>query len=463
MTTEEYINIRSYLMKILLSTEFFGKVYCVGGCVRDYVRDEEIKDIDLVVEMEGGGIKLTEYLWKYGYLVSPPVVYQNFGTTQFRLKKFPSHELEAVQTRSEEYIDRKSRNPTTGYGSMEDDWKRRDFTINALYHSLWSDDILDPSGKGLEDIVSGVIRTTSEADIIFFDDPLRILRAVRFASCFGYLLTPECLEGIKKNSWRLGIISKERIVSEVTKILTSPNPKFGMGMLGFSGCLGSISSYLDKTIGLTQNEYHVGTVWEHTLEVIDKLKGQDKVTLWAALFHDVGKVLCKSVGEDGRVHFIGHAEMGAMCIVGNDLRDLHFSSQEIKEISDLVLYHMEFKGNLRPKDKKLRKLQYKLGRTQYLRLWNLIEADNMSHAPGYCIEGQRDYVLSRPMDMFDYKLPVSGDDVMKIRGIQPGPLVRKYLDHLLKLAFVNPNLTKEDMLKRLRNLSPSKLGGKSDK
>lgn len=459
MTTQEYLDIRDYLMEILLETKFFGKVYCVGGCVRDYVRGVSPKDIDLVVEMEGGGIELANYLLDNGYLVSPPVVYQNFGTTQFRLSRFPSHEVEAVQTRSEEYINRESRDPRTGYGSMGDDWRRRDFTINALYHSLWSNDILDPSENGLEDIKHGIIRTTSDPETIFFDDPLRILRAIRFTSCFGYNLTQECMEGINKNSWRLGIISKERIVSEVTKILTSPNPKFGMGMLGSSGCIEHVSPYLSQTVELAQNEYHIGTVWEHTLEVIDKLRGQDKITLWAALFHDIGKVLCKTVGDDGRVHFFSHAEIGAER-TNWILRKLHFSAQEIKEISELVLHHMDYKENLRPKDKKLRKLQHKLGRTQYLRLWNLIEADNMSHAPGYCISGQRDYVLSRPMDMFDYKLPISGRDIMRVRNIPPGPLVKKYLDHLLKLAYVNPGLTKEDMLKRLRNLSPTKLGGK---
>lgn len=460
MTTQEYLDIRDYLMEVLLETEFFNKVYCVGGCVRDYVRDVSPKDIDLVVEIEGGGIKLANYLWDNGYLVSPPVIYQNFGTTQFRLSKFPDHEIEAVQTRSEEYIDRESRNPSTGYGSMEDDWKRRDFTINALYHNLWAEVITDPSGKGMRDIKYGVIRTTSDPNTIFFDDPLRILRAVRFASCFGYVFG-NCIDGMIENSWRLGIISKERIVSEVTKILTSDNPKLGLKVLGNTGCLVYISFFLSKTRELSQNEYHIGSVWEHTLEVIDKLKGQDKITLWAALFHDIGKVLCKTTGEDGRVHFIGHAEKGAE-MMKEILRDLHFSGQEIKEISELVLHHMDFKGNLRPKDKKLRRLQHQLGRNQYERLWNLIEADNMSHAPGYCIEGQRDYVLSRPMDMFDYKLPISGRDIMRVRKISAGPLVKKYLDHLLKLAYVNPSLTKEEMLKRLRNLSPSKLGGKEN-
>ena len=460
MTLQEYSDIRDYLMEIFLDTEFFGKVYCVGGCVRDYVRGVPPKDIDLVVEIEGGGLMLASVLWKSGYLVSKPLEYRDFGVTKFRLSKFPEHEIEAVHTRLEDYFEN-SRNPKTEYGGIECDWKRRDFTINSLYQSLWLDKIFDPSGKGIEDIRMGIIRTTSDANTTFQEDPLRILRAIRFASCFGYKFDEECISGMCKNSNRLSLVSYERIESEVTKILTSENPKFGMETLGKTGCIKHVDPYLEAMIYLEQNKYHIGTVWEHTLEVIDKLKGQDKITLWAGLLHDIGKVTCKTIGDDGRVHFIGHAEVGANWAV-DTLRYLGFSNQEIKEISELILHHMDFKNNLFPKDKKLRKLQHQLGRDQYLRLWNLIEADNMSHAPGYCIEGQRDYVLSRPMDMFDYKLPVTGYDVMEVRKIPGGPLVRKYLEHLLKLAYVNPELTKEDMLKRLRNLSPSKLGGKEN-
>ena len=145
------------------------------------------------------------------------------------------------------------------------------------------------------------------------------------------------------------------------------------------------------------------------------------------------------------------------------MRELRLPVDLIKEVQTLVARHMDFKGYAPgiPKDKKLRKLQYLLGEKQYWRLLDLIEADNLSHAPGYCIEGQIEEIRKRTREMntmFNYSLPVSGADIMKVRKIGPSKLVKGYLEYLLKLAFVNPDLSREDMLKRLKNLSPKYLG-----
>ena len=464
MRKEIYYKIKEKLKEYLKDSPYLDKTYCVGGCVRDLLLGKEIKDIDLVVELPGGGVGLARYLEELGVLLYPPVVYQNFGTTQFRLLEFPEHELEAVQTRSEKYISRESRNPVVGYGDLSMDWKRRDFTVNSMYQSISEDKILDLSGRGLEDLENKIIRTTSDPQVIFDDDPLRVLRCIRFSAKLGWKIEPETWKGVCDFSRRLEIISQERVTSEIEKILTSNNPSYGLDLLRRSGCLKVISGELYETTKITQNKYHIGTVWEHTLKVIEKCKHKDTIVLWAALLHDIGKLKTKTIDSSGAVHFIGHAEEGARMCDGI-LRRFKFPVADIKLIQTLVARHMDFKSyspDLHDlKNKKIRKLQYQLGETQYWRLLDLVEADNMSHAPGYCIEGQMKTLKERTLGMktmFEYHLPITGEDIMEVRKIEPGKLVKGYLDYCMKLAFVNPDITKYELLMRLKNLSPKYLG-----
>jgi poly(A) polymerase len=464
MKKEIYYKIREKLKEYLKDSPYLDKTYCVGGCVRDLLLEKEIKDIDLVVELPRGGIDLAKYLEELGVLLYPPVVYQNFGTTQFRLSDFPEHELEAVQTRSEKYISRESRNPVVGYGDLDKDWRRRDFTVNSMYQPIGGDKILDPSGKGLEDLRNKIIRTTSDPQVIFDDDPLRVLRCIRFSAKLGWEIEPGTWKGVCDYSGRLEIISQERITSEIEKILTSDNPSYGLDLLYKSGALRVISGELYQTTKMTQNKYHIGTVWEHTLEVVRRCKHKDLIVLWSAFLHDIGKLKTKIIDSSGAVHFIDHAEVGSeMC--DGILRGFKLPIVNIGLIKTLVARHMDFKSyspDLHDlKDKKIRKLQYQLGEEQYWRLLDLIEADNMSHAPGYCIEGQMEILKERTLKMktmFNYSLPISGVDIMEVRKIEPGKLVKGYLDYCMKLAFVNPDITREELLRRLKNLSSKHLG-----
>ena len=464
MKKEIYYKIREKLKEYLEDSPYLDKTYCVGGCVRDLLLGKEIKDIDLVVELPRGGIELAKYLEELGVLLYPPVVYQNFGTTQFRLSDFPEYELEAVQTRSEKYISRESRNPVVGYGDLSEDWRRRDFTVNSMYQPIVGDKILDLSGKGLRDLENKIIRTTSDPQVIFDDDPLRVLRCIRFSAKLRWEIEPETWKGVCKYSGRLEIISQERVTSELEKILTSDNPGYGLGILEKSEALKVISGELYQTTKMTQNKYHIGTVWEHTLKVVEGCKHKDLIVLWAALLHDIGKLKTKTIDSSGSIHFIDHAKVGSeMC--DKILRGFKLPVTDIELIKTLVARHMDFKSyspNLHDlKDKKIRKTQYQLGEEQYWRLLDLIEADNMSHAPGYCIEGQMKALQERTLGMktmFDYILPISGVDIMEVRKIEPGKLVKGYLDYCMKLAFVNPDITREELLKKLKNLSPKHLG-----
>lgn len=460
MKHEIYIKIKEYLGTLIKGTEWEGHVYTVGGCVRDELMGGEIKDIDLCVSLPSGGIRFAEWLRDNGYTMKGVTVYPNYGTAMLHLKAFPHVELEFVQTRKEKYIDHSCRNPETAFGSIEDDCMRRDLTINALYTNVSTDEIVDITGKGVQDIKDHIIRTPNEPDVIYDDDPLRILRCIRFASRYGWEIEKDTYEGMVRNVHRLAIITKERVKDELDKMLTCQHPVMAMELLRKSGAMHYVIPELEETYDMTQNEYHFGTVWEHTMAVMEHLKSNRLELRMAALLHDIGKVRVRTV-EDGRVHFLKH-ELASADMTNMILRTLRYSNDFINEVQFLVRNHMVCKtwGDEceHIKLKKLRKLQYECGTEERFRNFMLlIDADNNAHAADRCMPRQVELILQRTEQMkaegtamFGYKLPITGKDVIEIKGIGPGPAVRDCLDYLLKLAFVNPQREKEEMIKHLK-------------
>ena len=459
--TTKFFSIINYIKNIIQDTKFDKHVFAVGGSVRDFYMGNEIKDIDLVIDIENGGIEFAKFCMDKGLLAHDVVLFERYGTAMFKFLEFPDDEIECVMTRGEKYPDRDSRNPETVFSSIEDDCVRRDLTINALYYNITDCKIVDMVG-GIQDIDNKVIRTTNKnPDVVYDDDPLRVLRTVRFATRYGWDIERKTYESMKKYVDRLEIISKERIKDEFNKILLSDKATMGIKTLCDIGAMKYIIPEVYEMIGMSQNAYHFGDVFEHTMALLDydtkHFKDDDVAVRLALLLHDIGKIKTRTVGDDGRVHFYEHEFAGSDMVV-DILKKLKYDNKTIDIVKFLVKNHMRTKnfGNdcVKIKPKSFNKLAY-ICKNEYLykSLARVIECDNNSHKEEHNITGQYEYLMNRIDDavkMFNYKLPVDGNDVMDVLKISGGVLVKKVLDRLINHAFSNPDaLTRESCIKQI--------------
>ena len=461
----KFITITEYIKEIICNTKFENHVFAVGGSVRDLQMKRPIKDIDLVIDIENGGVEFAKFCMDSNLLTHDVVIFERFGTAMFSFKAFPDEQIECVMTRGEKYPDRNSRNPETVFAPIEEDCIRRDLTINALYYNISTGEIVDMVG-GLNDIENKVIRTTNEnPDIVFDDDPLRVLRVCRFSSRYGWDIESKTYDSMKRYVDRLEIISKERIKDEFNKILLSDNASMGIRTLCDIGAMKYIIPEVDEMIGMEQNAFHFGDVFEHTMALLDydtkHFQSEDVAVRLALLLHDIGKIKTRSVGDDGRIHFYDHEIAGSEMVV-DILKRLKYDNKTINTVQFLVKNHMRTKnfGNncVKMKPKSFNKFAYNC-KTEYLykALARVIDCDNNSHKEEHNITGQYDYFMNHIHDaskMFDYKLPVDGNDVMDVLKISGGVLVKKILERLLNSAFPNPDtLTRESCLKQIPRIS----------
>lgn len=423
MTQELYTDIVNYLKNCIINTEFENKVYTVGGCCRDIILGNDIKDIDLVIELPNGGIKLAEWLYEHNYLISMPVIYTSYGTAMFHLNKYPNIELEAVQTRSEEYINRNSRNPATSYGSIKDDCFRRDLTINAIYYNISTNEYLDICGHSFDDIKNHIIKTPCDPNITYIDDPLRILRCVRFATRYGWKIDPLVLNAMKTNIDRLNIISAERITEEFNKILLTPNNKnlcFGINLLwGINGFKYIFPSITENPAKFLNN--NTITTYVARLTIILLLSSNQREELLNRKFPTtlINRVL-KNIEliNEWEIRWINAGQ--------------YADKNKQKKLSSAFLYEYE----------------YACGSERVLQdisnIINIICPDIRD------ILNIKRISSNKYIHFYDYKLPINGDDIIML-GIKPGPIIKKILNTLLIYAYKNPKLNKIDCMNIIKN------------
>ena len=405
------------------------EAYVVGGYVRDYYLRRPSSDIDVVVV--GSGIAVAEELGKM--LGTKVVVYKTYGTAMLRWKGI---EVEFVGARKESYTP-ESRNPHVEPGTLEDDQRRRDFTINAMAWSVNGKnfgELVDPFG-GMEDMDDCIIRTPCEPDTTFSDDPLRMMRAVRFASQLGFDIDDETFEGICRQAERIKIISKERIIVELNKILASPVPSIGLTLMHTSGLLKYVLPELERMSGVERRGKHAHKDnFEHTMKVLDNLaKRSDNIWLrWAALLHDIGKPATKNYEPQHGWTFHQHEVVGSKMIPQIFRRMKLPMNEPMRYVQKMVFLHM------RPivlsedlvTDSAVRRLLFEAG-DDIEELMTLCEADITSGIDAKVQRYMRNFELvrSKMKDLEErdrvrnFQPPITGDIIMKTYNIAPCAII----------------------------------------
>ena len=313
------------------AAELSAEVYLVGGFVRDRLLGKAGKDMDLVQVGGDGTPLLATVATRLGW--APPQRFERFGTGQVR---GDGYVLEVVRARAERY-DPDSRKPEVRSGTLEQDVWRRDFTVNALCQTL-SGRLIDITGRGVDDLRAGVLRTPLDAAETFSEDPLRMFRAARFTAQLGFTLAPGLVDAMRAQAHRISVVSVERIAEELRRLLVSPHVRAGFDVLADSGLLGRVLPEVAAMRGVEQGGFHLYDVYEHSLRATE-MTASDLITRTGALLHDVGKPVTHAISDDGRHIFYDHPQVGAH-MTRDILTRLRFSNDEIAAVSELVRLHL---------------------------------------------------------------------------------------------------------------------------
>jgi len=402
------------------------EAYVIGGFVRDLLLVTPSKDIDIVVV--GDGPKLATDVAAI-LRVKKVTIFKNYGTAHFRYKDL---EVEFVGARKESY-ESHSRKPQTENGTLADDQNRRDFTVNALALNLHPDffgELIDPF-NGLNDLEKGIIRTPLEPAITFSDDPLRMLRAIRFATRLDFKIEGKCLKAIEEQAHRIEIISKERISDELNKIILTKSPSRGFKLLQMTGLLPYFFPEMTALMGIEKinGKAHKDN-FLHTLEVLDNIALQtDNLWLrWAAILHDIAKPPTKRFDEEIGWTFHGHEELGAKW-VPRIFKNLKLPlDNKMKYVQKLVRLHLRpialVKGDVT--DSAIRRLLNEAG-DDIDDLMTLCNADITSknefkvnrYKKNFELVAEKLKQVEEKDRIRNFQPPVNGAMIMRTFGIQP--------------------------------------------
>jgi poly(A) polymerase len=431
----------------------------VGGPVRDLILRRPVQDLDFTTDARP---EQTERLLS-GWADAVWDVGRAFGTIGGRRGE---HVVEVTTYRSEAY-DAASRKPEVAYGdSLDDDLLRRDFTVNAMALALPAGDFRDPHG-GLQDLAQGLLRTPATPQASFGDDPLRMLRAARFAAQLGFTVAPEVRAAMADMAPRLGIVSAERVRDELVKLLLAPTPRPGLTLLVDTGLADVVLPEL-PALRLEVDEHHRHKdVYEHSLTVLeqaialegDDVPGPDLVLRLAALLHDVGKPATRRFEPGGGVSFHHHEVVGAKLTAAR-LKALRFDKDTIKAVSRLVELHLRFHGYGTGEwtDSAVRRYVTDAG-PLLGRLHRLTRSDSTTRNARKAARLARTYDdlearidrLMAAEELASVRPDLDGEQIMAVLGVRPGPVVGRAYRHLLQLRLdagpVGAQAAREELLR----------------
>lgn len=405
------------------------EAYVVGGYVRDKLLGKEVKDIDIVVIGDGIDFAMrVAKIWKRKNVVT----YENFGTAMLPMDE---GKIEFVGAREESY-GTDSRKPKVGKASLESDLSRRDFTINTLAASINGTNFgkLIDVFNGVADLKNKILQTPLEPEKTFDDDPLRMMRAIRFASQLHFVIEPRTYKAIQMKAPRISIVSMERVTDEFFKILSSQKPSIGLKLLNDTGLASHVFPELAEMVGVDQRkDYHHKDVFAHTLKVVDSLS-QFTENVWlrfVGLVHDIAKPKTKAFKEGIGWTFHGHEEFGAR-MMKPIFRRMRLPTAQLEYVEKLVRLH------LRPMvlvseevtDSAIRRVMFEAG-NDIDDLMLLCRADITSQNPHRVARYLKNYdmVIEKMKEVEEkdrirnWQPPVRGDEIMEVCGLKPGPLV----------------------------------------
>lgn len=410
-----------------VADEMGVECYVIGGYVRDLFLNRPSCDIDVVVV--GSGIRLAEAFCKSLGRGAHLSVFRTFGTAQV---KWHGHEIEFVGARSESYSS-DSRKPVVEVGTLEDDQCRRDFTINVLALCLNGEhfgELVDPFG-GVDDLREKIIRTPLDPDITFSDDPLRMMRCVRFASQLGFYIYDETFDALERNAERIKIVSQERIIEELNKIILSPHPSKGLVDLQRAGLLQYILREVsDLDLQETRGKFSHKNNFYHTLEVLENVAANsNKLWLrWAALLHDIGKTTTKRWDPVNGWTFKNHNVAGARMVKGIFRRIKLPLDERMKYVQKLVDLHMRpiAIADSEVTDSAVRRLLFDAG-DDIEDLMTLCEADITSRnrqrkqtfLDNFKLVRRRLKEIEERDRIRNFQPPVDGNEIMETFGLKP--------------------------------------------
>lgn len=432
-----------------------ARLALVGGSVRDALLGRLGNDLDFTTDARPERVldivrPWADAVWEVGIA---------FGTVGCRKGDL---QIEITTYRSEAY-DRTSRKPEVSYGdSIEEDLVRRDFTVNAMAVALPEKEFVDPHG-GLDDLAARVLRTPGTPQESFGDDPLRMMRAARFAAQLGFEVAPEVVAAMTDMAARIEIVSAERVRDELNKLLLAPRPRLGLHLLVDTGLAGHVLPEL-PALRLERDEHHRHKdVYEHSLIVLEQAialeeNGPDLVLRLAALLHDIGKPRTRRFEKDGRVSFHHHEVVGAKMTKAR-MTKLKYPNDQIKDVSRLVELHLRFHGYGTGEwtDSAVRRYVRDAG-PLLDRLHKLTRSDCTTRNKRKALALQRAYdgleeriVRLQAQEELDAIRPdLDGNEIMKILGIGPGPAVGGAYRHMLELRLEHGPMEHEAAIEALR-------------
>ena len=436
---QEYKSIVNKLIKIAQDNNFI--VYAVGGFVRDIILNRQPNDLDIMVEGENAGIEFSKLVAKK-LKIHPPIIFEKFATSKLLID---GKEIEFIMPRKE-YYDINSRNPKTEIGTLEQDCLRRDFTVNSLFLRLNDFKLLDLTGKGLKDIKNKTIRVTDElaSDIIFSQDPLRILRAVRQSFQLNFSIEKKTYQSMKNNSNRIAIISQERIRDEINKILLLNKPSKAFKMLDNIGLLKIMLAELKKTQKVKEHkQYNNKDVYRHIMDVLDKVPNNLLLRI-SALLHDIGKIQPQT-SIDENISFINY-EYKSSKLAKQILIRLKYPMYFIKQVCFLIENHRYPKMYLSSwKDSSVRKFADKLkDNIKNVELLYIADSkENNTELFDRVRFLQKRNMLVSQKELFD------GNELIKICNKPAGKWISQAKQYIKELQFENPKISKEEVISKL--------------